>query len=86
MKEELAVMLRQGHGNIVNCASIAGLRGFAEAGAYTASKHGVLGLTKSAAIEDAPRKRRPSEVRLCEVRAGEPAVLERRLVQENGAG
>ena len=51
MKEEIAVMLKQGSGNIVNCSSIAGLRGFAGSGAYTASKHGVLGLTKSAALD-----------------------------------
>ncbi len=56
MKEELAVMLRQGDGGtIINCSSIAGLRGFAGMGAYNASKHGVLGLTRSAALDYADR-------------------------------
>jgi len=56
MKEEILVMLRQGGGNIVNCSSIAGIRGFSKMGAYTASKHAVIGLTKSAAIDYASSK------------------------------
>ncbi len=55
MKEELSVMLKQGSGTIINCSSIAGLRGFAAMGAYVASKHGVLGLTRSAALDYASR-------------------------------
>jgi NAD(P)-dependent dehydrogenase (short-subunit alcohol dehydrogenase family) len=55
MKHEISVMLDGGGGAIVNCASIAGLRGFPSIPAYTASKHGVLGLTKSAALENAER-------------------------------
>lgn len=51
MKSELDHMLKQGSGAIVNCASIAGLVGFANSPAYTASKHGIVGLTKSAALE-----------------------------------
>ena len=51
MREELEILLKQRSGSIVNCASIAGLRGFAGLGAYTASKHGVLGLTRSAALD-----------------------------------
>lgn len=51
MKQELEQMLNQGSGSIVNCASVAGLVGFANSPAYTASKHGVVGLTKSAALE-----------------------------------
>ena len=51
MKEELSVMAPQGKGTIINCSSIAGLRGFAGMGAYNASKHGVLGLTRSAALD-----------------------------------
>jgi NAD(P)-dependent dehydrogenase (short-subunit alcohol dehydrogenase family) len=51
MKHELAVMLKQGSGAIVNCASILGTVGFANTAAYTAAKHGVLGLTKVAALE-----------------------------------
>lgn len=38
-------------GAIVNCSSVAGTSGFAEAGSYAASKHGVLGLTRTAALE-----------------------------------
>lgn len=55
MKFELRQMLRQGSGAIVNCSSIGGLVGGARRGTYQASKHGVLGLTKSAALENAAR-------------------------------
>ncbi len=51
MKHELAQMQRQGGGTIVNTASIAGLVGLPGAGAYVAAKHGVVGLTKAAAID-----------------------------------
>lgn len=52
MKYEIAQMQKQGTGGaIVNTASIAGLIGIATASAYVASKHGVLGLTKSVALE-----------------------------------
>lgn len=53
MKYEIPEMLRQGKGVIVNCASIAGLVGFPNSPAYVASKHGVIGLTKTAALENA---------------------------------
>ena len=51
MKHELAQMLSQGGGSIVNTASVAGLIGLPTAGSYVASKHGVIGLTKTAALE-----------------------------------
>jgi NAD(P)-dependent dehydrogenase (short-subunit alcohol dehydrogenase family) len=51
MKYEIVQMLHQGGGAIVNTASIAGLVGGAGGAAYTASKHGVIGLTKTAALE-----------------------------------
>jgi NAD(P)-dependent dehydrogenase (short-subunit alcohol dehydrogenase family) len=51
LKREIAQMLRQGGGAIVNCASSAGLIGVPNLSAYAASKHGVVGLTKSAALE-----------------------------------
>lgn len=51
LKYELLQMERQGGGAIVNCASQSGLVGTANIGAYTASKHGVIGLTKCAALE-----------------------------------
>lgn len=51
MKHELRQMRKQGSGAIVNCSSQSGLAGIAGLGAYTASKHGVIGLTKAAALE-----------------------------------
>lgn len=51
MKYEIPEMLRAGGGAIVNTSSIAGLVGIRNFPAYTASKHGVVGLTKSAALE-----------------------------------
>lgn len=51
----LPVMLAAGTGAIVNVASEAGLRGSAAGAAYTASKHAVVGLTRSAAFMYAPR-------------------------------
>lgn len=51
MKYQIAAMLKNGGGSIVNMASILGAVGFATAPAYTAAKHGVLGLTKAAALE-----------------------------------
>jgi NAD(P)-dependent dehydrogenase (short-subunit alcohol dehydrogenase family) len=54
LKYEIRQMLKQGGGGaIVNMASITGLVGAVGAAAYSASKHGVLGLTKSAALENA---------------------------------
>ena len=54
MKHELGQMRAQGSGAIVNCSSIAGLVGGPGRPSYTASKHGVIGLTTSAATEYAP--------------------------------
>ncbi|MFP3596862.1 SDR family NAD(P)-dependent oxidoreductase [Chryseobacterium sp. SIMBA_029] len=54
MKYELQQMRKQGSGAIVNCSSIGGILGGAQRGTYHAAKHGVIGLTKSAALEYAP--------------------------------
>ena len=55
MKYELLQMREQGRGAIVNCSSMGGLVGIAGRGVYRASKHGILGLTKCAALEYATR-------------------------------
>ena len=62
MKREIPPMLAGGGGAIVNVASILGLVGFANASAYVAAKHGVVGLTKTAAIEYAARGLRVNAV------------------------
>jgi NAD(P)-dependent dehydrogenase (short-subunit alcohol dehydrogenase family) len=51
MKYEIQQMLRQGGGSIVNTSSTAGLLAAPRMGAYSATKHGVIGITKTAAVE-----------------------------------
>jgi NAD(P)-dependent dehydrogenase (short-subunit alcohol dehydrogenase family) len=55
MKHELLQMTKQGSGAIVNCSSLGGLVGLPGRAAYHATKHGVIGLTKSAALDCAAK-------------------------------
>ncbi|MEL6134212.1 MAG: glucose 1-dehydrogenase, partial [Bacteroidota bacterium] len=76
MKYELEQMLAQGHGNIVNIASMAGLKALPNNVAYVASKHAVVGMTKTAALEYARKNIRVNAV--CPVFTSSP-MLDRLL-------
>ncbi len=76
MRKEIPVMLEDGGGTIVNTASILGKVGEAETPAYTAAKHGVVGLTKVAALE-----RATDDVR---VNAVCPGYIETQMLDDAG--
>ena len=79
LRNELAQMVEAGGGAIVNMASTAGVMAHAQRAAYSASKHGIVGLTRSAAVEYAPRNIRinavaPGPIGGPSFRAAPPAV------------
>jgi NAD(P)-dependent dehydrogenase (short-subunit alcohol dehydrogenase family) len=77
LKHEVPAMSEHG-GAIVNTASMVGLLGFPESAAYVAAKHGVVGLTRTAAVELAPRKIRVNCV--C------PSIVNTPMFQRNTHG
>jgi NAD(P)-dependent dehydrogenase (short-subunit alcohol dehydrogenase family) len=71
-------MLERGGGAIVNCSSVAGLIGFPGIAIYVASKHAVVGLTKTAALEFAAKRIR--------INAVNPAVIDTEMADRITAG
>jgi NAD(P)-dependent dehydrogenase (short-subunit alcohol dehydrogenase family) len=78
MKYEIPRMLEQGGGAIVNSSSVAGVVGFPGIGIYAASKHAVIGLTKTAALEYSARGIR--------INAVNPAAIDTEMIDRLADG
>ena len=78
MKYEIPLMLKQGGGTIVNTSSGAGVKSFKDQEAYVAAKHGVVGLTRAAALDYAPRNIRINAV--C------PGIIDTPMMDRFGGG
>jgi NAD(P)-dependent dehydrogenase (short-subunit alcohol dehydrogenase family) len=83
LKQEIDQLRKQGGGSIVNVASVAGLKGLANGSAYSAAKHGVIGLTKSIALENATNNIRINAV--CPSYVETPFILDGELNARNNS-
>jgi len=83
MRYQIPAMLKSGGGSIINIASILGQVGFAYSSAYVAAKHGVVGLTKNAAIEYAAQGIRVNSVGPGFIKT---PLLDKNLSEEQMAG
>lgn len=91
MRHQIPALLQSGGGAIVNCASVAGLVGAPNLSAYVAAKHGIVGLTKSAALEYGRQHIRinavcPAMIDTPMSRAGLPADVRQMMIEQSPIG